>query len=303
MAANQPPRTATMWNNNGGGGKTTCAVNGGAALGRDGDRVLVMDLDPQEGNLTDHMGFGHLLDDDYYDVSEILVDPTVEKGLDDLILDKDEHGLEFDLLPSHSELDDFDTKVALQVQSNQMTLLRWAMKDAGLFDAYDTIIIDVQASKGLLVKNCLVATQNVIVPVELSRKGVQSVRGLEKFIAKQQRDLARDEIELQFGIAGVIPNRTRNPLSTEQRLHLQELEEGGKPVTPFVLHDQTMVSEAWGNRMSVFEYTEQEDYRVRERHRKTLAHFREIGKLIKTGTVDELTSYEEAGGEEVLVDV
>ena len=93
-------QTYTLWSEAGGVGKTTLSVNLAAAHARRGYDVLVVDLDPQDAGLTDHVGAG----EHKHDGEDNLVRHMIDKPrgpFADLIVETDEG---FDLVPSHDTM-------------------------------------------------------------------------------------------------------------------------------------------------------------------------------------------------------
>ncbi|MGH9173760.1 MAG: ParA family protein, partial [Vicinamibacterales bacterium] len=144
------------FNQKGGTAKTTSTLNVAAALSERGLRVLAMDLDPQ-ASLT--MAFG-------VDVS------TLEQSVYDLFLDDDlavvdvslPTGIEHvRLVPSHP---DFATaEMALINELERERLLQGKLRGIEL-DAFDFILIDAPPALGLISINILVATDDLIIPIE-----------------------------------------------------------------------------------------------------------------------------------------
>lgn len=170
-------RIYTLVNQKGGVGKTTTAINLGAFLGYYGQRVLLIDLDPQ-ANATSCLGIDKLtVKNGTYEVlsgsapiaAHILHNPR----------------LKISLLPSSPALS--GAEVELIDQSNREYKLREVT--TSISDRYDYILIDCPPSLNLLTVNGLVAARDgVIIPVQceyLALEGLgQLVQTLNKVRAR-----------------------------------------------------------------------------------------------------------------------
>ncbi len=141
-------------NQKGGVGKTTSAVNIAASLGILGQRVLVVDLDPQ-GNTTSGVGISkkslrktmHDVLSDQVPCEEVILTTEFE-NLSILPANISLAGSEFDLY--EAEESEFQIKKALN-----------AIKDR-----YDYIIVDCPPSLGMLTVNAMAAADGVVIPMQ-----------------------------------------------------------------------------------------------------------------------------------------
>ena len=142
----------------GGVGKTTPTVNLAAALAKLGQKVLVVDLDPQ-GNLTEHLG---LNPEDVYPTVYTILKDEIESGTGDLKTAVYETDEGFYLIPAQPELSLIDISL-INTLSREHVLSNLLEPIAPVFD---TILIDCNPSLSLLVINALVAATEVIVPIQ-----------------------------------------------------------------------------------------------------------------------------------------
>jgi chromosome partitioning protein len=157
-------------NQKGGVGKTTTTANLGASLARRGQRVLLIDLDPQ-GNLT----------------SCFALDRSVEQTVADALLDRRvslpivhlENGTgRLDIAPSTLAL--ASAEAALMNKLGRELRLRDQISQVEA--EYTHILIDTPPSLGLLTINALVAASKVIVPTEARFFSLQGLQMLEESI-------------------------------------------------------------------------------------------------------------------------
>ena len=150
-------KVIAIFNQKGGVGKTTSTINLGASLAELGRRVLLVDFDPQ-GGLSLGLGVNaHSLPLEqtvYY----ALMTPTAD--IDQIVLKSSVAGLDF--LPANRDLGTAETTLGAEIGGQQY--LKRAL--APLKEFYDVILIDCQPTMGQLTINALVASDEVIVPLQ-----------------------------------------------------------------------------------------------------------------------------------------
>jgi len=142
----------------GGVGKTTTTINLAAALARIGQRVLVVDLDPQ-GNLTQHAGLDpERISPTIYDILRAEVDGR-DSDVSTAIYPAKEG---FSILPSQPELS--LVELALMNTISRERVLSTVLEEVR--DDYDYTLIDCSPSLSLLVINALTASDSVLIPIQ-----------------------------------------------------------------------------------------------------------------------------------------
>ena len=158
-------RIIALMNQKGGVGKTTTTVNLGAALAEMGQRVCLVDLDPQ-AHLT--INYGVEPTPELCSLYNVLVE---EKPLVDAIHVIDEN---ISLIPSSIDL--AAAEIELVTVLGRETLLKRRMEaSAGDFDY---ILLDCPPSLGLLTINALAAAHEVIIPMQPHFLAMQGVAKL-----------------------------------------------------------------------------------------------------------------------------
>ena len=169
-------RVIAIVNQKGGCGKTTTAVNLAGALAREGQRVLVIDLDPQ-AHATLALGCDpERLDENLY---EVFAEPEGVERLADVCVTVSE-GL--DVAPSGIVLSALEQKLAAEPAATRTERLAEALRRLPP-DRYDFVLIDCPPAVGLLTFNALRAAGEVIVPLETSSFAIHGVQKLLETLA------------------------------------------------------------------------------------------------------------------------
>jgi chromosome partitioning protein len=167
-------------NQKGGVGKTTTTLNLAAGLAQVGQRVLVVDLDPQ-GNAT--MGSGIDKRDMALSVYDLLLETAT---LAESRQRSDAGG--FDIVGANRELAGAEVELVGLERRNER--LRDAV--AGVADDYDFVLIDCPPSLSLLTLNGLCAAHGVLVPMQCEYFALEGLSDLVNTIRQVHANLNRD---------------------------------------------------------------------------------------------------------------
>lgn len=181
------PRVISIVNQKGGVGKTTTAVNLAAYLAHHGKFVLLVDLDPQ-GNASSGIGI------DYKNVAKGIYHPlTGQASFKEVVMPTQVDGLHVapstvDLAGARIELVDMETREFKLHES-----LLEVKHD------YDYVIIDCPPSLCLLTVNGLVASEEVLIPVQTE---YYALEGLGQLL--QTIDLVQQNLKPSLTILGAV---------------------------------------------------------------------------------------------------
>ena len=170
-------------NQKGGVGKTTTTVNLGASLAATGDRVLLIDLDPQ-GNAT--MGCGCDKNGVEFNIYDWMMD---NKPLAEVIFPVKP---KFDLVPSNTDL----TAVEIELMQQTSRELRLQQRLEPLAADYDFVVIDCPPSLNILTLNALIAADGVMIPMQCEYYALEGLTALLETIAGV-RETANPELSLE----------------------------------------------------------------------------------------------------------
>jgi chromosome partitioning protein len=224
-----PLRVLSVSNQKGGVGKTTTAINLGTALAAVGERVLLIDLDPQ-GNASTGLGMSRAgAKATVYDVivnGAAVLDaarPTALPGLDLVGSDPDLSGAELELAGA----------------SGRSFRLRDALRPVREAHAYSYVLIDCPPSLNLLTVNAMTAADAVLVPLQCEFFALEGLTQLMRTV-----ELVRGGLNPRLEIQGLVLTMydRRNSLSAQVAADVRE--HFGDKVYQTVIPRNVRVSEA-----------------------------------------------------------
>ena len=198
-------RVLSISNQKGGVGKTTTAINLGTALAAVGEKVLILDLDPQ-GNASTGLGVPRgQRKTTAYDVivsGALIRDaavPTALPGLHLVASDADLSGVELELASAQRR--SFRLRDAIQV-----------LRESQDITGYTYILIDCPPSLNLLTVNAMAAADAVLVPLQCEFFALEGLTQLMRTV-----DLVRGSLNPRLEIQGVVLTMydRRNSLSDQ----------------------------------------------------------------------------------------
>jgi len=231
-------RTIAIANQKGGCAKTTTAVNLSTALATLGNQVLLVDLDPQ-AHAT--LGLGHrpdALDKTIYDaltnaqipMSRVVVTTGV-KGLS--------------LAPNNILLSGFELSLA-SVPDREYVL---SQQLSSVNNSYDMCVIDCSPSLSLLTLNALVASSDVIIPVQTHYYALEGLKQLLETV-----DIVRERFNQSLQILGVLLTFVESRIILSRQVQQQMREFFGNLVFDTVIHRSIRLAEAPSSGESVLTY-------------------------------------------------
>jgi cellulose biosynthesis protein BcsQ len=297
--------TAVVYSESGGTYKTTMTANIAVALKRMGMNTLVIDLDPQEGNLTSLFDAGENRSNPDADnlVKHILDMPDGE--FNDLIETTDEG---VDIIPSHDMLGDFtsnlEQKISYETGMKNMSreeyprfelLYDLLWEKQGLQEQYDAVLIDPNARAEDLLYNAIYALRTLVAPVKPAGKGNLSLEGLEELVGNMSKQL-----EIEIGLSCVVPSGVGQTNAHQQyQQQFQNTDSFDTPVT--IGNRESLMDAMWEARGSAFKVVEERwktferdgemvsepgQRRTRDREIETLQKLYELAWFIATETFD-----------------
>jgi len=244
---NAPPKVIAIANQKGGVGKTTTAINLATALAAIGQRVVILDLDPQ-GNASTGLGVGRA--ERRATSYDVLVS---ERPIEDALIDTSVPGLS--IIPSDVNLSGAELEIANAPRRSYrlrhaLDRFRRALSAKG--EHCDYVLIDCPPSLNLLTVNAMTAADSVMVPLQCEFFALEGLTQLMRTI-----DLVRANLNKTLVIQGVVltmydkRNNLSGQVAADVRAHfgdkvydtiiprnvrVSEAPSFGKPVLLYDLH-------------------------------------------------------------------
>lgn len=189
-------------NQKGGVAKTTNTMNVAGALAARGHDVLAVDADPQ-GYLTNELGLKDAYAGGGTTLHDAIKNPT-EVSLYEVI-----HTAEmFDVVPSNIDLFQLEQHL---IASGWRVRERLSMLFDGV-EGYDYVIVDAPPSLGPINDNVLLATENVLVPVQAEATSELALTHLFN-----QMSTLEDRYQTEIGQSGLIISNVEHPIDNDER--------------------------------------------------------------------------------------
>ena len=239
MTTSFRPRVLSLANQKGGVGKTTTAINLGTALAAIGERVLIVDLDPQ-GNASTGLGIDRKdRDRSTFDVlvgesdMQSVVRETAVPGLHIAPSTLDLSGLELSLATRK------DRAFRLRDAIGKLSRPSRAADGSLAFDGYSYVLVDCPPSLNLLTVNAMAASDAVLVPLQCEFFALEGLSQLLKTVEQVKMSL-----NPSLTIHGIVLTMydARNNLSDQVVADVRQFM--GKKVFETVIPRNVRVSEA-----------------------------------------------------------
>lgn len=220
-------------NQKGGVGKTTTALSLAAAFSRMGKATLLIDLDPQANATTGCLNDPETSIKDFFDGTISLQEAiqTTPEG--------------FDIAPSSYDL-----------TASEVLLMKSQSRESALLDGfnslkkhYDIILIDCSPSLNILTVNALVASKNILIPIQCEYYALEGLAKLLQTIETSRRSLALNKHQLLL-LRTMYDGRNRLAIDVSQEL----TSHFGQSLLNAVIPRNIRLAEAPGFGESIFSY-------------------------------------------------
>jgi chromosome partitioning protein len=226
--------TIAILNQKGGVGKTTTAINLAAYLAKQGESVLLVDLDPQ-GNATSGLGLAKTeADQGTYDVllgrakAMDVVKPAAEK---------------LHVMPTDAQL------AALEIELVERPEREFVLKKALAEGGYDYILIDCPPALSLLTVNALTAADSLLIPVQSE---YYALEGLSQLLQVVQ--MVRQGLNPTLDLLGVVMTMYDNRTSLSEQVKAEVVNHFGDKVFDVVIPRNVRLAEAPSYGKPIFEH-------------------------------------------------
>jgi chromosome partitioning protein len=287
----------TVYNQSGGQGKTTVARDLAAAHAEIGQRVLLVDMDAQNGSLSNYLG----VDDSKRDPeADDLTFHLVEQGqgpFEELVRTAEPN---VDVLPSHKRLNRVDQFLDShenyigQTKPDDWEYPRYerllaVLRENDVPSEYDVLIVDPNAKADTVYYMALYATRNVVIPAIPTRSGYESIDG----VADSAQGFAQNQ-GINIGRTAVVPTMVDTRKSDHGDYAHQLRDQYDAPV---YFKSLSAFESAEEHYVSVFRLFEEHRDRVRRSERNILPKYRTLAATVCATLGDPLPADAWGGAE------
>jgi chromosome partitioning protein len=226
-------------NQKGGVGKTTTAVNLGSALAELGQRILLVDLDPQ-GNATSALGMQEL-------EGESLYEPLLGQGtIVEKVCPTRLEGLFF----VAADLDLAGAEVEIARMSDHLLRLSQTLEVLRSDQTFDFVLLDCPPSLGILMSNALAAADEILIPIQCEYFALEGLVKIVRVVEQVRDSGANQRVE----IGGILMTMFDGRTNLSAKVVSEVREHFGQRVYQTVIPRTVRLSEAPSFGKTILEY-------------------------------------------------
>ena len=226
-------------NQKGGVGKTTTSINLAVGIANAGKKVLLLDFDPQANTTS---GIGANVEDAPSAYPALLGDAPIE---DCCLKTKYEN---LDIIPANMDLSGIEIELA--GQDDQILRLRNILADLRASEKYDYCIIDTPPSLGILMTSALVASDDVLIPLQCEWFGLEGLAKIIEIIYQIKESGSNPNLEVGGILMTMYDSRTNLSKSVVAEVQQYFGEEIYKTKVP----RSVRISESPSHALTIFEH-------------------------------------------------
>ena len=206
-----PTKVIAVANQKGGVGKTTTSVNLSACLAAVGQRILLLDLDPQ-ANATSGVGLEKIEGGSIYRV--FLGEGTLLEKIKPTVFER------LEVVPSEMDLCAADLELARM--ENHLFRLKQALEPVLATQRFDLILIDCPPSLGILTLNAFAACDGILVPLQCEYYALEGISMMTRVLTQLRDARVNPHLDIFGVVMTMFDGRTKlcNEVVSEVRNRL-----------------------------------------------------------------------------------